>query len=133
MKLFNKLHGGSEGSGHDGSLITAKVFLGKEDGTNYFTAKGFVEYAKSLREHEVEQLEQFFEFVKNGHRIVGTLITRKDKAGRPYQHPPFHMAKSSQGVKVITEGGMAVFIKDYQEGRITINFTLEELIEEALN
>ena len=133
MNLYSKLHGGSQGSNLNQNLVTAKAYLGKETGSNYSTPEKFVSYAKSLREHEVEQLQQFFDFVKNGKRIVGTLIGRKDRAGRPYLHPSFHMANSSQGVKVIIEGGLGAFIKDYQEGKVTIDFTLEELVEEALN
>ncbi len=133
MSLFNKLHGGSEGSGRGRTQVTAKSFLGKEEGPNYSTSDNFLKYAKSLREHEVEQLDQFFGFVKDEVQIIGSLITRQDKGNRKYQHPEFNLMNSKQGVKIIMEAGMANFIKDYQKGKIYIDFTLEELVEEALN
>lgn len=133
MSLFNKLHGGSKVPGRGRQQVTAKSFLGKEEGPNYSTSENFLKYGKSLREHEVEQLEQFFGFVKDDIQIIGSLFTREDKGHRKYQHPEFNLLNSKQGVKIISEAGMANFIKDYQMGKIYIEFTLAELIEEAMN
>lgn len=133
MLLYSKLHGGSKVSGRGRTQVTAKSFLGKEEGPNYSNCEKFLTYGKSLREHEVEQLDQFFGFVKEGVQIIGSLITRQDKSNRMYHHPEFNLMNSKQGVKIILEAGMAEFIKDYQKGKIYIDFTLEELIEEAMN
>lgn len=133
MSIFYKLHGGSKGSGRGRTLVTVKSFLGKEEGPSYSNSEKFLNYGKSLREHEIEQLEQFFGFVKEEVQIIGSLITRQDKGNRKYQHPEFNLMNSKQGVKIIVEAGMADFIKDYQKGKIYIDFTLEELIEEAMN
>ena len=133
MSLFNKLHGGSQGPSRAGKLVTTKMFLGKEGYNPYMAPEEVVSYAKSLRPHELEQMEEYFHCLKRGLRQTGPVITRIDKGNRPYQHPLFHDTSSTPTMKVIIEGGMKAFVADCRSGAIHINFTFDELIEEALN
>lgn len=132
-KLFLKLNG--EGSKEVAShVITVSQWLNKDPKVKgYSDPETVILYAKSLRAQEIEQLEQFFNYVRNGVRIIGSLVTRKDRSNRSYQHPTFLNGRSSTGTKVILEAGMKDFLNDYMEGKVSINFTLEELVEEALN
>lgn len=132
MRIFNTLHGGSQGSGRD--PITAKEFLGKEGSRKYPSSiEAFLTYCKSLRELEIEQLEQFFSNVKAGRRYIGTIVTRMDKGNRPYKYITFNNLGGNRGVKVVVNEWMNKFINDYYDHKIQIDFTLEQLVEEAMN
>lgn len=91
----------------------------------------FLKYGESLRDEEVQQLGQFIDFAKHGINVTGSLIKRKDKGGRPYVFTNFLRGKATTGTKIILTPWMDEFINSYIDGRLTINFTLDELIEEA--
>ena|ERR1700744_5584728 len=134
-KIFLKLNGTSivpKASGNT-VFITAKHFLGKEGNTSYCSPEKLVEYAKSLREPEIEQLDQAVACMNAGLRTIGTVTTRTDKGGRLYSYLNFVKINATVGLKVILEAGMKQLIADYQDGKIVIGFTLEELVEEAMN
>lgn len=136
IKSYLKLHGSTLEEVLNGNrpTLTAKQFLGKEEGQSYFKQSGeFVTFAKTLRPREVEQLDQLFVSMKEGLQIVGSLETRKDKGGRDYAFVNTRRANATTGSKFILEGGMVPFLKDYMDGKFIIGFTLEELIEEAMN
>jgi len=134
-KVFLKLNGSSTAPRSSGStvVITAKQFLGKEGDKPYCSPEKLVDYAKSLREPEVEQLDQTVVCMNAGLRTIGTVTTRRDKGGRMYSYLNFVKINATVGLKVILEAGMKELIADYQDGKIIIGFTLEELVEEAMN
>jgi hypothetical protein len=134
-KIFLKLNGTTSVPKVSGStrLVTAKGFLGKDGSTGYFKPDELLDYARSLREPEIEQADQTFQCVNAGLRTTGSFVTRVDKGGRQYTYLTFNKINASVGLKVILEGGMKQFINDYQDGKISIDFTLEQLVEEAMN
>jgi hypothetical protein len=119
-KVFLRLHGANAKSTKGGSNenLTAKQFLGKEGNRCYSTPDAFVKFAERLREPEVEQLDGAFECMQNGDRTIGAIVTRVDKGGRPYTFVNF--LKSNATV-------------DYMDGQFKVGFTLDELVEEAMN
>lgn len=134
-KVFLKLNGTSLVPKSAGStiVITAKQFLGKEGDKQYCNPDKLVDYAKSLREPEVDQLDETIACMQAGLRTIGTTSRRVDKGGRSYAYLNFVKINATVGLKVILEAGMQQLISDYQDGKIAIGFTLEELIEEAMN
>jgi hypothetical protein len=134
-KVFLKLNGRVESprAGGNTAVITAKMFLGKEGNTKYCDSEQLVKYASSLREPEVDQLDQTIDCMKAGIRTIGTTSRRVDKGGRSYAYLNFAKINATVGLKVILEAGMQQLIADYQDGKIVIGFTLEELVEEAMN
>lgn len=131
-KLFMSLHDDDEPKSGYKQVLTASQFLGKDRNVKGVTTpEAFLTYGKSLREEEIDQLNQFFGFVKGQVRVIGSLVTRRDKGNRPYQYAGFLMGNATIGTKIITEAGMGEFLQDYIAGKVTINFTLEELIAEA--
>lgn len=114
--------------------INAKQFLGIEEGQSYSTSEFIPKFGLSLRDAEAQQFEQAIDYTQKGYPIVGALITRMDKGNRPYVMANFEVRRGvAVPLKVIVEGNILQFLKDYQEGRITINFSLAELIEVAMN
>ena len=134
-KIFLKLNGaqGAPKAAGNTPVISAKQFFGIEGGKQYCQPGMFISYAKSLRENEIEQLEQFIDCMNDGLRTIGTVTTRRDKGGRQYSYLNFVKINATVGIKVILEAGMKQLISDYQDGKIAIDFTLEQLVEEALN
>lgn len=113
--------------------ITVTQFLGLEPGTAYCTPEKIIKYGKSLRDEEAQQFDQLFQNFKAGNRMTGALIKRTDRGNRSYVMVNFLQLKGNVGLKVIVEDQILQLITDYREGKIAINFTLEELIEAALN
>jgi hypothetical protein len=111
-------------------LLTPKMFLG-EDHHPYFTKEKWLTYGKSLRPSEVKDLGKLFQCISEGLRMEGNPLLRSDVGERPYIYHRFLKPRASVGVKIIMEGGMEAFIADYQNGNFKMNFTLEELTEEA--
>ncbi len=134
-KVFLKLNGTDEvpRGGGNTIVITAKQFLGIEGNKKYCDPEKLVQYAKSLRESEVDQLDQTIVCMQAGIRTIGTTITRVDKGGRNYAYLNFAKINATVGLKVILEAGMKELIGDYQDGKIAVGFTREELVEEAMN
>ena len=132
--LFKHLHGSTIDEALNGGRprLTAKQFLGKEDGTAYFKPEEFILYAKSLRPQEIEQLGQVVDGMKEGLRIVGNVAKRTDKGGRAYTYLNTSRVNATVGAKLILEAGIVNFLKDYMDGKFVAGFTLEELVEEAL-
>jgi hypothetical protein len=132
---FSRLHGATLEEALNGGrpVITVKQFLGKEEGTSYFTPQSFVEYAKSLRPSEVADLEQVLIFMQEGLRIGGKLKMQTDRGKRKYVFLEATRANSSTGAKLIIEAETRQLLQDYVNAKFVINFTLDELVEEAMN
>lgn len=130
MNPFRRLSDGEQK--RPSSNFTAAEFLGKIPNIKGITnSEEFLVYGESLRDEEVQQLGQFFGFLKNGINVTGSLIKRNDKGDRQYIFTNFLRGKATTGTKIILTPWMDEFVNSYVDGRITINFTLDELIEEA--
>lgn len=135
MNLYHKLRKTGNGSVINSSeKITITQFLGKEEGNTeiYPNPSLFLNYVKSLTEVEFEQFEQFFDFVKKENRIVGSLVTRTDRAEKSYVFPNFLRNRGTTGVKLVMEPSIIKFLNLYMDSKISIDFTLEDLVDEAL-
>jgi hypothetical protein len=133
MSIFNMLHDGAEGSDRDENVnsMSTKQFLGIEPGRSYSTPPIWLKYGRSLRPNEVKQLDALIRCQKEGLRVSRYSVEQEDRGGRPYTWVEFAKAKGNVSAKLILEAGMAEFFNDYLDGKVTIDFTLAELIEEA--
>ncbi len=114
-------------------LLTALTFFGKEDG-GYCEKHEFLAWGESSRVEDVSQVKKFLELAKSGCRIIQTSTLRVDKGGVPYKYVTFLLpSKHTDGAKLVQTNPWASILEDLLEGSITINVTLEELIEEARN
>jgi len=134
-EAFKRLHGATLEEALNGGrpVINAKQFLGKEQGTSYFTPERFLEYAKSLRPSEVGDFEQVLLFMQEGLRINGKLTVQTDRGKRKYVYLEAERANSQTGAKLIIEAETGVLLQDYVNAKFVINFTLDELVDEAMN
>jgi len=118
----------------EGAVITASQFLGLEKGKPGYSNHGeYSKYLDSLREAECDELEEFYECIASGLKMLNSTVQRVDRNGRPYIYSNFLKPNAQSGYKVITEAGMLQFIKDYQDGKVKISFSIDELAELAFN
>ena len=107
----------------------AKVITPHEFITAYFvTSEAFLEYGKSLRDSEVDDLRKLFNLLNLGLRNDGNLDKRDDRGKRSYVYPRFYQGRSTPGCKVILAGELEQFLTDALSGEITVNFTLDDVI-----
>lgn len=119
------------GSTANAVTITAAMYFGKDGYQGYDNPDQFMAYGMTLADSDVEELRKGIQFMKDGLKTNGGSGIRKDVAGKQYRYYTFLLPKSRPGAKVIVNVGVIRLIDDYQHGRIAIDFTLDELIEEA--
>jgi hypothetical protein len=127
--LFN--NGGDEPQGNSSQLLTAVMFFGKDGSVPYETPIKFLSFGEGLRPKEADDMRKVIDCLNAGMRMDGNPPTGVDAGARPYTFHRAFKAKAVLGFKIINGGGMPKLIQDYQDGKITIDFTLADLIEEA--
>ena len=127
-------NGPDKGHTRDGStatLLTARMFFGRDGETPYETSSNFLAFGESLRPKEASDWQKLLQCMSEGMRMDGNPATGVDVGKRPYVFHRAYKAKAVLGFKMINGGGMPKLVEDYQSGLVSIGFTLNELIEEA--
>ncbi len=118
-------------NGGNAIALTPIIFLGKDGSPPYFTPKDWLDYGKSMAPSDVKHLKRGIDALKAGYRNDGGSDLMVDVAGRQYIYYTFFKAKARPGAKIIAHAGMFRLFNDYADGKVTILFTMEELIAEA--
>ena len=113
------------------TLLTAQMYFGRNGETPYEEPSKFLSFGESLRIKEAQDWQKLLVCMKNNMRMEGNPATGVDAGNRPYTFHRFFKAKATLGFKMVNGGGMPQLVEDYQEGKILIGFTLDDLIEEA--
>lgn len=122
----------AQGAANGGKmLVTTKMFLGKEGNLQFITADELFHFNDHSREDDVNEMVAFFDLVKAGYKPIITRKTRKDQGGNPYKYQSFNRNGNPDGVKVLLIGNIFDFIEGLYDSKYVINFTYDELIEEA--
>lgn len=117
--------------GRTATLVTARMFFGRDGETPYETPEKFLSFGESLRPKEANDWQKLLVCMNNNMRMDGNPATGVDAGNRPYTFHRVYKAKAVLGFKMINGGGMPKLIEDYQNGLITIGFDLQQLIDEA--
>lgn len=136
IKSYLKLHGSTLEEVLNGNrpTLTAKQFFGKEEGQSYFEQpEQFITFAKGLRPKEVAHLDRVISDMRLGRRVTNVTEAKDDKGGRQYLMVTMTRGNADVQSKFILEGPMVQFLDDYMDAKFIAGFTLEELIEEAMN
>ncbi|MGI4727814.1 MAG: hypothetical protein ACRYGB_04505 [Janthinobacterium lividum] len=107
------------------------MFLGKEGSFQFISPEELFEFNDDGREQDVEEMSAFFDLVKQGYRIVPNRKHRKDRGGNQYKYQDFNRNGNTEGVKVVSIGKIFDFISGLYDNKFTIDFTYDDLIEEA--
>jgi hypothetical protein len=113
------------------TLLTARMFFGIDGDSPYTTPADFLAYGESLKPKEGSDLSKLINRMLGAQRMNGNPYTGVDSLGRPYTWHEFIKPKATAGFKIINGGGFPELVSNYQDGKVTINFTLEELIKVA--
>lgn len=111
--------------------LKASQFFTDTNVNGYTSKENFLFHVSNLDARDVEELEQCFEYLKQGKRLNSLPVPRKDRADNKYIWCEFPLRRGNPGVKVILFDRLLDFIKDYQEGAFNVPFSLEELYMEA--
>jgi hypothetical protein len=121
----------SPGTSAHAVRITAAKYFGKDGFKAIDTPENFLSYGKKLTDSDEEGLRKCISFMKEGLKTDGGSDIRRDVAGLQYRFYTFYRPKSRPGAKVILSPELVFFIGQYQNGNIIVDFTLDDLIEEA--
>jgi len=108
------------------TVLTPAMFL-----ELYFPPQDLLRYGDNLRDEEAEDFDALLALTKEGVPLAFNRRIRNDRGGKAYSYQNFTRAKGPEGIKVVLGGNIMQFIKDYHQGKVTTDFTLAELVEEA--
>ena len=128
MSLINKRRGRNN---DPKGKLTAKTFLGKDGPTAYIETKTLLHFIDTARDEDIEELDSFFDLVKEDLKMAINRRVLVDRGGNPYKYENFIRPRGPEGVKVPLIGNIKQFIIDYQASKFSIEFTLEDLVAEA--
>ena len=132
MNLFFKSSNAVDEPQSNGTtVVTASSYFGLGGEIPYEKPDKFLSYGESLRQKEAFDLSACLNAIRNSQKMDGNPATGIDAGSRAYTFHRFYKARAVMGFKIINGGGFPQLIQDYQDGKITINFTLNDLIAEA--
>jgi len=111
--------------------LTARQFLGKDGCTPYITPKVLLDFNDDGREDDVSEMSAMFSLANARHRIIVTRKVRTDKGRNRYKFQNFNRNGNPDGAKVVLIGNIEQFLEDLYDNKFVINFTYDDLIEEA--
>lgn len=114
-------------SGGNKRNMSASDFLMEVNPHGYCSRNGLIDYFKDTGEQNLNKFEIALEYIKKGYDINSLPIVQTDDNRQEYMWLRFELPKSEQLIRLIVIERMANFIKDYQQGKIKPDFTLEEL------
>jgi hypothetical protein len=116
-----------------GSSITAKQFFINNTPEGIVDATVLLDYVGMLSPNGKQKYAYFWDLLKNGNRINGMLMKRPDKNNLDYAWADIDLVRGNAPFKVILlSDKMLDFLVKYQRAEVSIRFTLQELIDEAL-
>lgn len=122
MKKTNK----RTGSNKVANQITPKQFLETYDPENEFTS-----FYEGLNPIDQQGLESAFEAIEHELPLNNGHVLRYDRAREPYVFADVKYKQGNHEIKIPVFGKIQKFIKDYQMGKVNIDFTIEDLFSEA--
>jgi hypothetical protein len=131
MNLYSKLHGSANVA--ESALDAKSVLITDKNESGYFKPEEFLDFLKSLRKEDCEHIENLFKSIGEGLRMTNSLNLRRDKLGNAYYWAKFARANADEGIKVPAYEGLVGLLSDYRVGKVKINFTLDELVNEILS
>lgn len=113
------------------TVLTAAMCLGKIGNFRYITPKELLYFIDHGRIEDIQEMDAFFNLVKEKNKMAINRRIQKDKGGNPYRYENFIRPRGNEGVKVMVIGNILQFIADYQQDKWVTNFTLDDLVVEA--
>jgi hypothetical protein len=117
------------------TLVTKSSFFNSDDRVAYFDPSTFNELVHELKTNAPALFNQFNEMFECFKERATVTFGRKRRIhtehGSAYYHLKMRKGNYESEATIYEVEGLGRFIKDYIDGIISIDFTLDELIEEA--
>ncbi len=88
-----------------------------------------------LEEHApnlLVNLDKFIEYSKLEKKIISVVQDKThQRTGMPYLYFTMQLRNAEPEIMLYNAGNLKKFVDDYEDGRIKVQFTLEELLNEA--
>jgi hypothetical protein len=131
MSITDKRRGRGTASGGRTNVLTAKMFLGKEGQDPIIAPEPLLDFYDNGCNEDVDEMDGFFDLINQRRKFSLNLRERKDAGGKLYLYVNFLGSMGPEGKKVLLIGKMKQFITNLHRGLVSIDFTFEQLVEEA--
>lgn len=119
------------------SAMTVNEFFTVEDGIGYMKKNTFIEMMSQMRDNArnlFNKYQLFFECVKDGMSLSEPVRKNTHQTNHfDYYYLKFKKGRVKVETMIYDVENIGKFIKDYADGIIKPDFTLDELLDEASN
>jgi hypothetical protein len=116
-----------------GSNISAKQFFTNNTPDGVIDATVFLDYYEPLTANSKRKYAYLWDLMKTTHIINGMLTPRTDNKGVNYAWVKFELPRGNAEFKVVLfSDSMFDFLVKYQRAEVSVRFTLQELVDEAV-
>jgi len=130
---FAKLHG-AEAPQNSAVTLTAKTVWKENNSTSGMLSKAtFLPFIKSLRIEDYEHTANLFLNLFDRVRFSSGLKQRTDRGGNVYYWGAIYRPNGNDGTKIMANPELLNLVNQYINGKVYIDFDLDDLIDEGLN
>lgn len=129
---FLKLHKVEATSPNAVTLTAKSIWAENNPTTGVLTKSSFMPFLSSLRIEDYDYLERLFELLRDKRRIVPSFKTRTDRGNNNYYWFDFPAPMGNDGVKVLANAELLELVQRYKDGKLFIDFNIDDLIDEGL-
>lgn len=118
----------------EGSDMTPELKTINKDNffDRYDQKPNFLAWGELSRDEDVDNVSKFIHVTRCGYRFIKVSVKKTDKGGTPYKYLTYLLPNAdTDGIKLVLTGPWAKVFEDYQNRLIRVDFTLDELVEEA--
>ena len=132
---FAKLHGIEITNTSTAAVTLTATTVWKENNpqSGLLSKSTFIPFIKFLRVEDYEQTESLFQFLRERRRFASSLKHRTDKGGNGYYWASFSKPMGNDGAKVMANTELLNLVSAYIDGKVFIDFDMDELIDEGLS
>jgi hypothetical protein len=131
-KGFSKLHGVDYTSNDAVTLTAHNVWKDNDKQNGVLTKATFMPFLRELRPEDYDHTEKLFVYLKEQRRFANSLKMRKDRGKQLYYWADFYQPNGNEGTKVIGDPELLKLVQLYREGKVVIDFNIDDLIDEGL-
>lgn len=114
--------------------LTTENFFKEDNPNGYLSKEGLMTHVEGFEENEPQQFMDAFEQMRQGKRLkYNPTIQTHQKNGAKYLWLEFQYPRGTRGFKVVINDDLLRLIEDYVMGKVSIHFTIEDLVDVALN
>lgn len=133
FKGYEKLHG-SKAVETEAVILTANtIWKDNNPETGILAKESFMPFIESLRPSDYEHTDYLFQLLRERTRFSSSLKLRTDRGGNLYYWAGVSRPNGNDGAKIMANTELVNLVQQYINGKVYIDFDLDDLIDEGLN